>query len=93
MFGHKILKDSWEIPESPQNLLDYVNGLGLGWYWQLNVKKEKLVKSQCQMKTLYDWHADPKLFQAGHQVLVLQPIRIRIKNFIIPHQGNCTLQQ
>lgn len=36
-------------------------------------EKEKLVKSQCQMETLHDQHADPKQFHAGYQVLVLQP--------------------
>lgn len=39
VFGHKVLKDSWEIPESPQNLLDYVKGSGLDWFLQLNVKR------------------------------------------------------
>ena len=36
--------------------------------------KEKLVKSQHKMKALYDRRAEPKRFQAGDQVLFLQPI-------------------
>lgn len=80
VFGHKVrgpmavLRDSWEIAAPPQNLLDYVNGFRHRLVLAVESAKEKLVKSQHKMKTLYDRRAEPKQFHAGDQVLVLQPI-------------------
>ena len=80
VFGHKVrgpmavLGDSWEITNPPQNLLDYVNGFRHRLVLAVESAKEKLVKSQHKMKALYDRRAEPKRFQAGDQVLFLQPI-------------------
>ena len=82
VFGHKVrgpmavLRDGWEIADPPQPLLDYVNGFRQRLFLAGEIAKEKLVKSQHKMKTLYDRRAEPKQFKAGDQVLVLQPIVI-----------------
>ena len=71
VFGHKVrgpmavLRDSWEITNPPQNLLDYVNGFRHRLVLAVESAKEKLVKSQHKMKALYDRRAEPKQFQAG----------------------------
>lgn len=76
VFGHKVqglmavLNASWEIPEPPQNLLDYFIGFRRTLVLAGERAQEKLIKPQHQTKPLYDWHAEPTQFQVGDQVFV-----------------------
>lgn len=65
-----VLNASWEIPEPPQNLLDYFIRFRRRLVLAVERAQEKLVKPQRQMKPFYDQHAEPKQFQVGDQVFV-----------------------
>lgn len=65
------LKDSWEITEPPQNLVEYVSGFRQSLFLAAESAKETLVKSQHKMKSLGDSRAESRWFKAG-EVLMLQ---------------------
>ena len=81
VFGHKVrgvmavLQDTWNIAKPPQKLQDYVEGFKRRLTLAVESAKAKLDKAQTRMKLLHDRRAERKQFNAGDQVLILQPIK------------------
>lgn len=80
VFGHRVrgplavLQGELKCPESPVNLLDYVNGFRRRLFLACEMATDKLTKTQQKMKSWYDRRAEPRVFSPGDQVLALLPI-------------------
>uniref|UniRef100_A0A8C1RHP2 Gypsy retrotransposon integrase-like protein 1 n=1 Tax=Cyprinus carpio TaxID=7962 RepID=A0A8C1RHP2_CYPCA len=80
VFGHRVrgplavLQDKLKCPESPTNLLEYVNGFRRKLFLACEMAVENLTKAQKKMKSWYDRRAEPRIFSLGDQVLALLPI-------------------
>lgn len=80
VFGHRVrgplavLQGELKCPESPVNLLDYVNGFRRRLFLACEMATGNLTKAQQKMKGWYDRRAEPRVFSPGDQVLALLPI-------------------
>lgn len=77
VFGHKVrgplflLMDNVIEPETPVNLLDYVNGFRCRLYLAGKLARENLDKAQLKMKTWFDRRSERREFSPGDQVIIL----------------------
>lgn len=80
VFGHKVrgplslLMDNVTKSETPENLLDYVNGFQRRLYLASKLARENLDKAQLKMKTWLDFRSEGREFSPGDQVLMLLPV-------------------
>ncbi|KAG1933868.1 gag-pol fusion protein [Pimephales promelas] len=80
VFSHRVrgplavLQDKLKCPESPSNLLEYVNGFRRKLFLACEMAVENLTKAQKKMKSWYDRRAEQRVFSPGDQVLALLPI-------------------
>ncbi|XP_063050317.1 uncharacterized protein LOC134445162 [Engraulis encrasicolus] len=80
VFGHRVrgplavLQSDLKCPESPVNLLDYVDGFRRRLFLACEMATENLSKAQKKMKSWYDRRAEPRVFSPGDLVLALLPM-------------------
>ncbi len=75
VFGHRVrgplavLQGELKCPESPVNLMAYVNGFRRRLFLACEMATVNLTKAQQKMKGWYDRRAEPRVFSPGDQVL------------------------
>lgn len=69
-----VLSSKWKESDSPENLIDYINGFHHRLYKAGELAKEKLGSVQDKRKHLYDHNPENRVFSPGDQVLALLPI-------------------
>lgn len=80
VFGHRVrgplavLQSELKCPESPVNLLEYVNGFRRRLLLACEMATDNLSKVQKKMKSWYDRRAEPRVFCPGDLVLALLPM-------------------